>query len=309
MSKARTDERSRPWLPRWLSFLSGLPEQKRKRRLLAMIQAFADESGGKGQGEIFVFSALISDAELWARFADHWQACLDEEPKIKYFKMDEAAGLNGQFRLFNKHQRDAKLKKLCRIICQCHPVEFCFAFDLKDFAEYWSPKVDRPLSEPYFLPFQMTVVGVAYQLLDMDLVSEPFEMFFDENAIFGPRAKAWYPIIRESQVEQVKRIMPVEPLFRSDLDALPLQGADLTAWMQRNHNERGLGEFDWLKEELRPMAFSPLSVIIGKEWIERITKSNQPSAITEELLRAYQETFGHKWPPKTKAERKRHQGR
>lgn len=276
-----------------------------------MIQAYVDDSGGKGQGEVFVFSALISDAELWSRFSDHWQACLDESPRLKYFKMDEAAGLSGQFRRFSGPQRDERLRKLCKIICQCRPIEFGFITVLQDFENHWAYRLGRPASEPYFFPFQMTVAGVGYQVLELGF-TDPFEIFFDENVIFGPRAKAWYPIIRAIQEDQVRAVMPVELFFRSDTDILPLQAADLTAWMQRNHNERGLGEFTWLYEAMAPLAKSQLSTVLDRQRIEKIMKheySPEEMERNKRLFKTYQETFGHAFPPKTKSERKKHQGR
>jgi hypothetical protein len=81
-----------------------------------MIQAYVDESGGKGQGSVFVFSALISSVDHWSAFTEAWQACLDESPKIAYFKMQEAASRNEQFARFGVPERDEKLQKLCRLI-------------------------------------------------------------------------------------------------------------------------------------------------------------------------------------------------
>ena len=49
-----------PWLPEGFSFLSGLPEGIRKRRLLVPIQALIDESGGKGHSKMVAFAGWIS---------------------------------------------------------------------------------------------------------------------------------------------------------------------------------------------------------------------------------------------------------
>jgi len=56
-----------------------------------MVQAYVDESGGKGQGSVFVFSALVSSVDHWQAFTEAWQACLDESSSVRYFKMNEAA--------------------------------------------------------------------------------------------------------------------------------------------------------------------------------------------------------------------------
>src|ERR1051325_425351 len=63
-----------------------------------------------------------------------------------------------------------------------------------------------------------------------------FEIVFDEQVIFGPRAKMWHPVIRESVKQrepEAYQIMPVDPIFRSDLEFLPIQACDLVAWINR----------------------------------------------------------------------------
>src|SRR5262245_15297177 len=102
-------------LPDWLSFLSGLPEASRRRRLLMPIQAFVDDSGGKGHSRHFVMAGLVGHSEGWAVFADEWRRCLQESPAIATFKMQQAAALKGQFFGFSKEERDEKLRKLARI--------------------------------------------------------------------------------------------------------------------------------------------------------------------------------------------------
>jgi hypothetical protein len=63
---------------------------------------------------------------------------------------------------------------------------------------------------------------------------EPFEIYFDENVIFGPRAKAWYPVIRAMAELGLRQIPPVEPYLPRRQKTMPLQAADLTAWMSRS---------------------------------------------------------------------------
>jgi hypothetical protein len=75
------------------------------------------------------------------------------------------------------------------------------------------------------------------------------EMFFDENVIFGPRARAWYPVIRSMAEPKLHALMPVEPFFRDDLNTMPLQAADMTAWLHRADRSAS-NRFSWLWQEL-----------------------------------------------------------
>ena len=62
-----------------------------------VFQAFIDDSGNEPQSQIFVLAGFISTHKKWAEFSDEWQAELNKEPKLDYFKMHEAATLLGQF--------------------------------------------------------------------------------------------------------------------------------------------------------------------------------------------------------------------
>jgi len=282
-----------------------------------MMQGYVDESGGKGQSKTFVVSALIGEATVWAKIADEWNRVLRTPPSIQYFKMDEAEGLNEQFFGFSAAERDKKIKDLCHLIATPEITVLDLTVELDDFLKIWAPHLGRPAREPYFLPFQMVHVSIAYELLEQGY-TDRCEVFFDENKIFGPRAKAWYPVMRHSFPEEIQGILPVEPFFRDDKEILPLQAADLTAWIQRTHtcNDDGLGEFAWIIEELRGLRLSPYRFTFGADYFnERVRDKSSPAtdpeylAASEKVKQAYKDTFGFEWPPRTKPQLKRHSGR
>jgi hypothetical protein len=277
-----------------------------------MIQAYVDDSGHDGKSPVFLFSALIGNAEKWAKFSDDWNLCLHESPSIRYFKMNEAESCDGEFYGFSEDERNRKVKRLCSIMNSGDFTEFSYITPLKLFGETLKIKSGRPMSEPYFFAFYATIGGVAFEALGQR-AKEPFEIFFDEQVIFGPRAKAWYPIIRAMAEDIVKAVLPVEPFFRKDIETMPLQAADLTAWMHRKANSSGLGEFEWLSQELSRLKRSPLSRSFNDELAHAILDTKEPTPESIEMrnaaLRAYRETFGHEWPPKTKADIKQMRGR
>src|SRR5438067_1373413 len=104
------------WLPPGFSFLSGLPEAARKRRVLMPLQAFIDDSGGRGQGPVFVLAGLIGEAEDWADFSTRWCRALHSPPRIEHFKMHDAAHRRGQFARVSKAARNAKVERLVRVV-------------------------------------------------------------------------------------------------------------------------------------------------------------------------------------------------
>lgn len=298
------------WLPPWAPFLSGLPEHRRRKRILVPIQGYVDESGSV-ETDRFVFSALIAEAEDWARFSDEWDACLKAPPSIRYFKMDHAAGRDGEFYGFSDVERDAKLRSLCAVLNRLKPTEVSADADMRQFAIAWGSMAGKPLSHYYFFPFQVINLAVAHVVGDMGS-TQPYEIFFDEQKMFGPSAKQWYPIIRAMQAKPVQDLMPIEPFFRSDLDILPLQAADLLAWLVRKRSTpHGEFEFSWIDEYLHGVKRSRLSQKIGWELSDGSFDRSDPEYISGMSvgLEAFREVFGFDWPPKTKIERRKIRGK
>ncbi len=299
------------WLPNWLSFLSGIPECRRRKRILVAIQGFVDESGTK-DGQKFVFSALLSDAEKWAHFSDEWDACLKMSPRIQYFKMDNAAGLDGEFYGFTERQRDEKLRALCQVVNTLEPTEVSAVEDMQKFAMTLGADDRRPLSEYYFFPFHTININVAYTVGDMG-ITQPYEIFFDEHKIFGPRAKAWYPVVRSLQEKTIQDLMPIEPLFRSDRDVLPLQAADLFAWLVRQRNTRGdTFELSWLDEELSGVKRSRFTTRNSWTRSDGIQGGeNDPEFLNakDTAIKTFKEIFGFELPPRDKQQLKKMRGR
>lgn len=243
------------WLPRGYEFLSGLPERKRKRRLILPIQAFMDESGVKGTDPVFVFAGFIGRAERWAEFSDEWQRWLDCSPAINYLKMNEAVNLDGEFRHWKATDRDKKLAG-CIDILKKYPQKAIYV--TVDIPAYQMSvgKQKHHVSDPYFTAFFAIVAGVGHEVIDTG-VPEPLDLIFDEHAIFSPRINLWYPVmlemVRELDDPALARVLPLFPMFRDDKEFLPLQPSDVIAWLFRMSWSGYRTEFEWIASELAPV--------------------------------------------------------
>jgi Protein of unknown function (DUF3800) len=239
------------WLPKWLSFLSGLPEAKRRRKVLVPIQAFIDDSGGPdGRSKHLVLAAVITTAERWAAFSDEWEACLKETPALRTFKMKDAAGLSGQFFGRTAAQRDTKMLALAMIMNRYVEYGAVSGIDLEAFNKTLGTPGLSMGEDPYFYPFLTMIWGVT-KFFWRQGIRERIQFIFDDQVIFGLRAKALYPAARHifmADEPEACAILPVEPVFSSDDDSLPLQAADLCAWNFRYETEnRGKPHpYDWL---------------------------------------------------------------
>lgn len=155
------------------------------------IQVFADESGGMGQTKSFAFVGLVAPAEIWVEFSDKWRACLSEPPAIPGpFKLSQAAGRNGPFFGWTEEERDAKVKKLAHIVGKHIYSVHHLDYDLEGHQVVARNRnIGKPLTEYYFWPFHMSIMGMCFYLYE-DGLRERFEIVFDEQAVFGPRAKS-----------------------------------------------------------------------------------------------------------------------
>jgi hypothetical protein len=240
----------------WLSFLSGLPTEKRKRRKLVLVQAYADESGmNDGKSTALIIASLIGDASCWAALADEWEWCLRQSPAIHYFKMAEAAGARGEFRGWSENAINEKLISLAAIINRCGPYIAVTGIDLAMHKRSLEMPGEPLHSDPYFFPFHSLIWSVTKFLWNAGL-REKFEFIFDEQVVFGLRAKQWYEAFRylgKLDNPHAYEIMPVEPIFRSDSEILPLQAADMFAWIYRfsAENPGKINPFEWLFQHLK----------------------------------------------------------
>jgi hypothetical protein len=217
------------------------------------VQAYVDDSGGKGQSKNFVLAGLVSNSERWVEFSLEWRRCLDQYPRIEIFKMREAASLTGAFHRFTEEQRDSRLRELAQIINRYVEFAIWTMIDLDAHAQTWA-KLTKPRSEVYFWPFHTLILGTCFDLWEECKWREPFEIIFDEQLIFGERARRWYPLIRElmrSTYPEEFTILPLDPMFGKDDDRLPIQAADLWAWcLRKNTDDPGAKSFEWLLEEM-----------------------------------------------------------
>jgi Protein of unknown function (DUF3800) len=265
------------------------------RRVVVPIQAYIDDSGGPGQGDGFVLAGFIAEAQAWLAFSDEWQACLNKAPAISRFKMRDAAGRRGGFAGFSKSARDDKLRALARVINHHADTSIAVAVDLSEFEDTIGKDegLSPILKEPYFWPYQIMTMAVCWELVDQGQ-TERFEIVFDEQVRFRPRVKWWYPITRHHMIPEWQAIAPVEPIFRSDDEFLPLQAADLLAWLFRRATTGSAGEFDWIISEFTSVRLSTHAQLWDRERMEwTLEESHRLAAVvTKETLEKHLDLLG-----------------
>src|SRR5207244_2522278 len=86
-------------------------------------------------------------------------------------------------------------------------------------------------TSPYFFCFYDIVVAFLKTAWQHRATGEPMDFIFDEQGPEGTVVRSFWPIVQAMMPDaSVRRMMMNEPVFRNDLDMLPLQAADLMAW-------------------------------------------------------------------------------
>ena len=239
------------------------------------IQVYVDDSGGIGQGPVFVMAGLLGWSEYWAQFSEAWKKVLDTPPRLGRFKMHDAAKLTGDFYGFLPEQRDAKLIELLRVIDAHELALISVILDLSAFGDTIRRNTSKPNNNPYFTGYCMMVMAAAYELLAGDW-NERFEIIFDENEQLAPHMKRWYPVVRSVVEPAVHNILPVDPLFRADDEFLPLQACDLFAWWTRRFHDqvpKGLyPDFTWMLDYVPRLRHSEHSQYVDRKRMEGIVQ-------------------------------------
>jgi hypothetical protein len=280
---APTNLAALPWLDHGFTFLTGFPEELRRRTVLMPIQVFVDESQGHtAEHRCFGMVGLRSTAEKWLRFSDEWAATLKQEPSIHHFKMSDAAKLGGEFHrhgnggLWTEAERDQKVAALARVINKHVENAVFMGIQLEAHERTWK-KMPKPLNDPYFWPFHVMVWSACFDLWELG-IRDKFEIIFDENKIYGTRARAFFEhmkILAEQKMGPPSALFPTDILFRDDKIVLPLQAADLLVGCVRRYAE-GDASFAWVDSHLTNVIWSGRGDLYSEKLMAYLARNSIP---------------------------------
>jgi hypothetical protein len=260
------------------------------------MQAFVDESGGKGQIGWLVFVGLIGKAEEWAAFADEWKRVLDLPPAIEAWHMREAATFRRAFKGWSRDERDSRARRLAETVNNYSFTAISCSVDVQAYKDIITAsrtnlaprksevaRIGKVIGEPYFLCFNSMTMAVCYELLEQG-VTERFELIFDDDPILGPRVRRWYPVFRSHMEPHEQAIMPVDPLFRNDVEFRPLQVSDMLAWLV--HRElNGLDHtFDWIPNVMHGLTWSGHRQLFDRKRLQGILDLSIQQPISDEKM-------------------------
>jgi Protein of unknown function (DUF3800) len=206
--------------------------------LRLMFQIYVDESVSESP-PVYVMAGFISTAEKWAAFSDEWRQRVEMKPRIAYFKMSEAMSFQGEFSGFSPESRDEKIVLMDSLIQEYAMGSISLVLDHREYRRvFGDPLMPKPLRSPYyFLAYEMMKELPAFQSY-FD-IGGGIDFIFDEQV--GEMDKiiaAWNDFKSLSGVPWKKQSSV--PKFRDEKKVLPIQAADMLAWIVRKRTEDGI---------------------------------------------------------------------
>ncbi len=205
-----------------------------------MMEAYVDDSG-TGDPPVFLLAGFVGRAERWAEFSERWIETLWEPPRLKYFKMKEAAALEGQFKGWSELDRDKRLATLVNIIKDYVLVGVSSIVFHRDYAEIIRDKLTKETDSPYWLMYHSIMDTVCRWQIANGL-RERINFIFDEQFKQSDIVQATWGVFYEQMPDEYKKFLGGHPIHKSDTDACPLQAADMLAWhIRRDYYELDRG--------------------------------------------------------------------
>jgi hypothetical protein len=215
---------------------SGYSSEIRAQKPLVMLQAYIDDSASDHGDQRLFLAGYINTADRWIRFSDAWAEELRQTPSIGYLKMSEANGFGGEFRGWDKTDRDEKIKGLARVIRHFEPRSIHASVSRSEFMATVAPVAPHGFGTPYSLCFQAMMLPLAIRQ-SKERFKVSIDFIFDNQEGLGTQAAFFYGKIRETQPKHIREVMCASPIFRDEKDVLPLQAADMLAWHIRRRHE------------------------------------------------------------------------
>ena len=198
------------------------------------LTAYFDASGSdRNSNQDFVLAGYFMPVDNWIAFNNDWIPTLAMPPKIEYFRSTEAEFGEGQFEGLAREFRLCKLNDLAAIVEKHSPNAIWSALHWDDYDAVFSGRVPREMDDPYYFLF----FSVIQRVLDFQTergMYEKVDFTFDiENKSLMERINFFYSRVRDQLPKRLQDLIGLQPIFRDDREARPLQAADMYAWQIR----------------------------------------------------------------------------
>jgi hypothetical protein len=196
-----------------------------------VFQAFIDDSGT--HVPVFVLSGFISSVPDWEQFSHRWRRLLDEPPRLKYFKMQEASKPSGQWQNYKVADRNRRVAKFIQLIADWSHASVSSVIPLSTYKRIAKGFIKpREWDDPYFLSLMDTVIVVATSQANQP-PQRRTKFIFDDNPRLAAKLPKHYQEVRKAIAPHHRELIAPSPDFEDDVQFMPLQAADAQSWYYR----------------------------------------------------------------------------
>jgi hypothetical protein len=195
-------------------------------------RAYLDDSGSHRGSPVIVLAGWIAPISVWENeFVPRWNAMLAMPPGLDYFKMNDAARLQGQFDSWSEQRRDERVALAYKIIEECIPFQVSVIIQLEPYSRIFRTDwVEDAVRNPFYFAFYAVVSGVAREQKKHG-IEDAVEFIFDDQAMEKEKiVRAWEAFKANADSAD---LIGRPPAFVDDIEFKPLQAADLAAWWIR----------------------------------------------------------------------------
>ena len=134
-----------------------------------VLHAYVDDSsseGGDGRS-VTLLAGYVGRADSWALLHDEWEAELNRDLPLSYFKMKEAAACRGEFHGFSCQERDERLARFVELAIRAPLIGIHASVETDNFNEYAKDLRDIRRKSPYFLLFH-SIINLIWQWMEAE---------------------------------------------------------------------------------------------------------------------------------------------
>jgi Protein of unknown function (DUF3800) len=204
-----------------------------------ILQGYFDDSGSDAGSKYYVLAGLIATVEEWKTVSSKWAQVRDKEPSLRYFKMSEAMAMDGQFKSgWTVPLRNQRIMEFVDIIQELDPPRIECFLKRSNFVDFVTGILQGPFNDPYFLCFYHLILSIAANGKTLGW-NRDCDFIFDNQGELGKNAVAQWEWAKQDIRVPVNEFLGSPPIFRDDVKFLPLQAADMLAWLVRDCMTRG----------------------------------------------------------------------
>lgn len=211
---------------RMREMFSGVPRDKRARRIIVALQAYIDDS--QTDDEVLVMAGYVASFERWEAFSKDWQERLDMRPQWASFKMAEVMASGSE-------QTMERASWFYRVIEDHAQAWVACAIDIKALRRATNELgMSRRIIDNQYIWAIKGIIDSTLLFSHEIGLNEPVDFIFDMRGE-KKHVRAGWETYEAFMLPHLKPFLGREPRFEDDHEFLPLQAADMLAWVAREH--------------------------------------------------------------------------